>query len=239
MKKKFLLATALFLTGCAAQVPVVSTQVDGKALDNALGKRHYILFPDNPKINAHDLSFMEYKKYVMRILDSRGMTPSTDFNSADIAIFLGYGIGEPKTHTYTYSSPVWGQTGISSSNTYGTVSTYGNNSTYSSNTTYTPTYGVTGYTQNVGSVTYFTRYASLNAYDVQAYKKDKSMIPVWSTTAISVGESGDLRKVMPYMLYAMQPYIGKSTGGNIEVNTSEDDPYILSELSNLNNIQSK
>ena len=41
--------------------------------------------------------------------------------------------------------PVYGQTGISSSNTFGTINTFGNTSTYSGSTYYTPSYGITGY----------------------------------------------------------------------------------------------
>ena len=60
----------------------------------------------------------------------------------DVVITFGYGIdsGEEKLS----SVPLFGQTGVSSSHTYGTVNTYGNYGTYSGTTTYTPTYGIIG-----------------------------------------------------------------------------------------------
>ncbi len=94
------------------------------------------------------LEFIEFASYVERVLRAKGMQRVSEFGSADVAVFLSYGIGDPETSEYSYSLPVWGQTGVASSHTSGSVNTYGNSATYSGTTTYTPSYGVTGY-QNV------------------------------------------------------------------------------------------
>ncbi len=103
-----------------------------------------------------------------------------------------------------------GKTGVSSSNTYGTVSTYGNTATVNSTTTYTPTYGVTGSTTHTGTYTTFTRYMFIDALDLNEYKKTEKQKQIWKTTVISTGSSGDLRRVVPVLVAASKPYVAKN-----------------------------
>jgi len=152
---------------------------------------------------------------------------ASNFNEAHIAIFLMYGIGDPQKHQYTYSLPLWGQTGVSSSSTYGTVNTYGSTATYSGTTTYTPTYGVVGSTMHTGTrVTYF-RYFILDALDLNEYRRTKKEVQLWKTTVTSTGSSGDLRQVLPVMIGASKEYLGTNTGKKVKVILHENDKRVL------------
>lgn len=143
------------LSGCATVRPQrqYHVEVDSLAAPTAREKHTYLLLPGNEGITWDDLQFQEYALYVMRVLNSQGFISADKAEDADVAIVLSYGIGDPKTRQYSYALPVWGETGVSSSHTYGTATAYGNSAYYSGTTTYTPTYGVTGYATQLGSVT--------------------------------------------------------------------------------------
>lgn len=218
---------AAFLSGCAGMQPArFVSNVDSLAQADAVAKKRYVLLPGGKAVEAGDLQFQEYAAYVEKVLSERGFVKVATFQDADVAIFLAYAIGDPQTYQYTYSLPTWGQTGVSSSNTYGTVSSYGGMATYSGTTTYTPTYGVTGSTTHVGTNTVYSRFLFLDAYDVPTYMKEKKMAQVWKTSVVSTGSSGDLRLVVPYMVTAMKPYLGTNTGRKIEVEVPANDPAV-------------
>ncbi len=153
----------------------------------------------------------------MRVLSMKGFVSARNAEEADVAILLFYGIGEPQTTQYSYSLPVWGQTGVSSSHTYGTATAFGNTASYSGTTTYTPSYGITGYTSHVGTKTTYFRYALISGYDFEAYKETKKEIQLWKTTATSTGPTGDLRQVFPLLVSASAPYIANNTGKKVPV----------------------
>lgn len=221
-----LLLAALVLSGCAPMQPQFSVRVDSIS-GGAVDKNSYILLPGDKDTKAEDLQFKEYAAYVNRALIKQGFTPAESFEKANIAIFLMYGIGDPKEHQYSYSIPTWGQTGVSSSYTTGTISSYGGYGSYSGSTTYTPTYGVTGSTTHTGSyITYF-RFMVLDAVDLDEYKKSKKEVQLWKTTVTSSGSSGDLRLVFPILVAASQQYVGKNTGQKVEVDLYEDDERVL------------
>jgi len=223
-----ILVITLVLSGCAATTaPTFNVYVDSISSPVGQELKRYVLLPNNKGVTVDDLQFQEYASYVHRALSAQGFIKAEDFKDANVAIFLGYGIGEPKTNQYTYSLPTWGKTGVSSSNTYGTVSTYGNTATVNSTTTYTPTYGVTGYTTHTGTNTTFTRYMFIDALDLNEYKKTEKQKQIWKTTVISTGSSGDLRRVVPILVAASKPYVAKNTGQKLFILLKEQDQAVL------------
>jgi hypothetical protein len=167
-----LFVVMLLITGCAR--PRFYTDVDSIALsDQSVGKR-YLLLPGNQGSTPDDLQFLEFARYVHSVLTPLGFSKATSEQDADIAIFLSYGVSSPETHQVSSSSPVYGQTGVSSSTTSGTVMPMGGGmASYSGNTTYTPQYGVTGYETQTHSYTTYTRTLQITAYDVAAYRHEK------------------------------------------------------------------
>ena len=229
---------ALLISGCATTQPQFNVMVD--SISGAIAdKNSYILLPGNKDTKAEDLQFKEYTAYVNRALINQGFTPAGSFEKANVAIFLVYGIGDPQKHQFSYSLPVWGQTGVSSSTTYGTSNTYGTLNTYgnygnyrgsttsSNTTTYTPTYGIKGYTSHIGTIITYFRFMVLDAIDLDEYKATKNEIQLWKTTVTSAGSSGDLRRVFPILIAASQQYIGKNTGQKVKVNLFEEDARVI------------
>ena len=213
----------LMIVGCGGAQYRVKVNSIGKSLPQ---QNTYVLFAGNKDGDINSLEFKEYAKYVNTALKEKGFI-ETNFEKASIAIFLSYGIGEPKESAYSYSMPTYGQTGYSSSRTTGTFNSYGNNTSYSGTTTYTPTYGVNGSQTYLGTRVSYFRYAILDASDLNEYKKSKKQIQLWKTTITSTGSSGDLRQVFPVLIGASKKYIGNNTGKKITVNISENDKRVL------------
>jgi hypothetical protein len=222
----------LSLSGCAT-TPKFYVDIDSISSSNADSKKKYVLIPGMKDVKNTDLQFMEFTKYIDNALISRGFIKAKKTEDANIAIFLVYGIGNPQEHTYSYAIPMWGQTGVSSSTTFGNINTFGNIGTYSGTTTYNPTYGVTGYIPATGSyVTYF-KFLELDAVDLDEFRKSQKMNQLWKTTVTSSDQSGDLRFVFPIMVAAAKEYLGSNTGQKIQVILTIEDQRVV-EIKNLN-----
>lgn len=226
--KKILLIIlfAVLLQGCASG-PKYKVSINSISSGTSVEKNTYTIYSSVKDVTTSDLQFKEYSTYVKRALNQAGFTEADNKSEAHIAIFLNYGISEPHTYNYSYSVPTYGQTGIASSNTYGTINSYGSTATYSGMTTYTPSYGITGSQTFIGTKTYYVRFISLDAVDIDKFKTDKSIESVWRTTITSSGSSGDLRLIFPALIAAAEPYFGKNTGKIIDVELYDDDPEIL------------
>lgn len=223
-----ILVLFVLLSGCATvRTLQYHVYVDSLSASTQTTRKHFVLLPGNKDVSVSDLQFKEYAEYINRALVARGYSPAENIEKADLAIFVVYGIGNPQQHQYSYSIPTWGQTGVSSSTTYGTLSTYGSFGTYSGTTTYTPTYGITGSTTRIGGYTTYFRFLVLDAFDLSEYKKTKKEVQLWKTTITSTGSSGDLRRVFPYMVTASLPHIGTNTGQQVKVVLEENDPAVL------------
>lgn len=229
--RNFLTATLFLcvsiLSGCATMVQTrYVSNVDSLAQTDASTKKRYVLLPGGKAVDADDLQFKEFAGYVDKILIEKGFVKVSYLQDAELAIFFTYAIGDPQTYNYSYSLPTFGQTGVSSAHTSGTMSLRGSTATYSGTTTYTPTFGITGSSTYIGTNTIFSRFLLLDAYDVATYLKDNKMSQVWKTNVVSSGSSGDLRLVAPYMVTAMKPYLGTNTGRKIEVVVLANDPEV-------------
>lgn len=219
------LLLALQVTACAKYKVWVG--VDSLAAPEASIKKRFVLFPGNKGVSPDDLQFREFAAYIERALTARGFS-LVPIQEADIAIFVSYGVGNPEHHEYTKNIPIYGQTGISSATTSGTVSTFGNmGSRYSATTTYTPTYGITGYQAQTHRYTTYTRFLFLQAYDLARYRTEGQQVQVWTTAGISTGSSDDLRDIFPYLAASLQPYIAENTGKRTQVVVDDLDQRVI------------
>lgn len=220
MEKYFFIIITILLTGCG---PVINVDVDSICSPMAKEKCKYILMPGNENCSSADLQFMEFANYTDNALQDLGFTKASSEDNADVAIMLYYGISDPHFYQYTYSVPVWGQTGVESSSSSGIISTCGNSTVYSGSTSYKPSYGVVGSTTHVGTGVQFARHLALIGVDLEKFKETKDLTQIWSTKATSIGESGDLRKIFPILLVASKPHIASSTGEKVSYNLKEND----------------
>ena len=194
------ICSVLFLSGCASSSDSSLVQVNSinNPDINISNYKTYYLSPVNPNIRD-SLQYKEFAAYVIKVMKKDHFLLEKDPKKAASVVFLEYGITKPQNHSYTYQSPTWGQTGISSADTYG------------SSTYYTPSYGVTGYQTKIGTVTTYGRYIKLTAFDYPTFLKHNQLKELWKTVITSTGTNGDLRAIFPLMLKASTPYIASNT----------------------------
>ena len=227
MKKLLAVLLCLGLCGCATEPPQFVISVDSINNNEAITQKSCVVTPGMQGVPPDDLNFKEYAGYVKRVLTLKGCVLSEDMQTADIVVFLGYGVSEPKEHVYTYSTPIWGQTGVSSANTTGTVFSSGHNANIMATTTYTPSYGVVGASTHSGTFVTYTRQISLVAYDMKIYRETKREKQLWKTEIVSTGNCGDLRVVFPILLAAATKYIGENTEQKVITTIQEDSREVL------------
>ncbi len=151
------------------------------------------------------LEHKAYEQSVKQELNAKGFRESP-LEQAAVVVFLSYGIDTGKEIVSSY--PIIGQTGVSSSSTFGTLQTYGNVGTYSGTTTYTPTYGVVG--TGVTSRTEYTRFFRLDVLDKQALAEGK-IKKLYEGKVVSAGSSRQMVAVLPTMIKALfDDFPGKS-----------------------------
>jgi hypothetical protein len=142
------------------------------------------------------LEFQTYAKAINAELQRKGFV-AAPLDQAQYVVFLAYAIDSGREVRYSY--PIYGETGVSSSHTSGTVQTYGNTASYSGTTTYTPTYGVVGTGQ--GSRTEYKRVVRLDILDKSALAAGQ-ISKVYEGEVVSAGSTGQLSAVMPTLLKA-------------------------------------
>ena len=237
MLRIFIAITGIFLilNGCFLRRPYTyygggdtfNVVIDSISAPEISTKQKYHLLPGLKDVNPNDLQFREYATYVDKALKNRGYVKTTSSDDAELFIFLSYGIGDPQKSVYSYALPTWGQTGYSSSTTYGTVSSYGNSARFSGTTSYTPSYGITGYVPITRSYTTYSRYIIIDAVDALGYRKTGNIVQAWQTNIASTGSSGDLRRAFPVMITAATQLIASNTQGMISYEINEEDAAVL------------
>lgn len=141
------------------------------------------------------LEHKRYEELVRSKLVQRGYK-EVQLSEADYVIGMIYGIG---SQLVTSSYPIFGQTGVSSSTTYGTV--YGNTGTFSATTNYNPTYGVVD--SGTSTSKKYTRGLNLTFYDKKYFDEHSKIRAVYEAKVVSEGSVGELSIMMPYLVDAL------------------------------------
>jgi hypothetical protein len=190
---RFLVVTccSFWLLSCASR-PVESTIETHHRLSAAeLGKRVIVLPAQEEK--AGTLEFATYAKFVEDGLRREGFQVVPVDEPAELIAFFGYGIDQGRDELYSYAIPQFGQTGVQSSQTFGTVQSYGYGATYSGMTTYTPSYGITGLTPRSGTRRLYTRAIVLHIYDIS---QGDEPVKLYESAVTSRGSSGTMGEVI-------------------------------------------
>ncbi len=218
----------ILLSGCSSLGKArFNVAVDSFASRDASSKKTYLLLPGNQGVTETDLEFQEYAAYFKGIMDIKGYVYTTSKEEADLAVYLSYGIGDPETYQYAYSLPEWGHTGYLSSRTYVTGVDEDGEKTYRSYTTFTPTWGYRGYSTYIDTKTAYRCFVVIAAYDYEQYKNDETEVQLWKTTVTSTGASDDLRRILPVLMAASEPYLSTDTGQKVYLTLYEEDDAVL------------
>jgi len=199
---------AIFETGCT-EFHVVANGFQNR--DRQLpAQATYAVLP--VKGQDSDLEFQEYARMVEMKLNARGYHRG-DINSADMAIFIAYGINSAGVRNYAYSLPVYG-TNTFSGSSFGS----GGMTNFSGTTS-----GVVGSQTVAGSTREYTRTLIVDVVDFAHYKNTGQIVSLWKGDITSIGSSNDLRLVMPMLIEAGFRHFGQNTKKGITHVYSEHD----------------
>jgi hypothetical protein len=188
----------LGIVGCASNA-VESTIETHHRLSQGDRSKSIIVLPAQEEKNG-TLEFAEYAKFVEDGFRREGFQVAPPGEPPDLVAFFGYAMDQGRDELYSYAIPQFGQTGVQSSQTFGTVQSYGYGTTYSGTTTYTPSYGITGWTPQVGTRRVFARVAILDIYDLS---RGDEPVKVYESIITSLGSSAVLGNVIDEMVASL------------------------------------
>ena len=192
----FLVFLAILETGCT-EFHVVANGFQNR--DRQLpAQATYAILP--VKGQDSDLEFQDYARMIEIKLSERGYRRG-DINSADMAVFIAYGINSAGVRNYAYSLPVYG-TNTFSGSSFGS----GGMTNFSGTTS-----GVVGSQTVAGSTREYTRTLIVDVVDFAHYKSTGQIVSLWKGDITSTGSSNDLRLVMPMLVEAGFRHFGQNT----------------------------
>ena len=202
------IALILALSGCAAMEYRASLDAYGEI---APRPKTYCLI-DLPSLPRSDITNREIYENIDRSLQLVGFVPAPYGQCANLISAL-WGVGPREQWERTAVIPRFGQIPTGSTTT-GRVDAYGN---LSAQTTNNYTTGITGhttvrYTESLSPVGIALRGSSPNNPDRTE----------WLVSASAMSESGDPRRVIPYLLSAINDYIGVSSGRTLHIELMEN-----------------
>jgi len=193
------LATLIFTTGCTV-TPKYQVSIDAITAQNvSLAPSSYTIKALDTKKDSNGLVFQQHSAKLAQILQQKGYTQG---GIAKQTIYFDYGLEKVNEETETYSEP-----DISFHMGYG----YGYGGYYSP--FFNPHYGTGfggGYSTYSKTHIYYNRYVTLLA-------KDEFNKELWRVDVSSVGESKNLRKIIPILIEAAEPYLGVNTAEPIQL----------------------
>lgn len=199
---------ALLLSGCAGFVK--SNVTVFHILPPQETRTKYSFIPLQSQESS--LEYATYQNYIRNEF-SKFNYQEVPLEDASVIVAFEYGMGGSREKIV--SIPIYGQTGVSSATTHGSVNTYGNYGTFTARTTFTPTYGFTG--SQTYSKTEHTRNLWLYIVDKSSLISGKSKV-LYEAAVQSEGSSGQLVKVMPAMVKALfNKFPGESGSTRLEI----------------------
>lgn len=208
---------ATLVAGCATGY---RSEVNAIAKPGALDKRRFTVLPNEEVASGDPLQLSLFTQYVDRMLVHKGFYRAESRNRSDLLVYLGYSVSGPRSVTAYRQEPIYGQTGMEKKSTRQT-----NGNTTTTSTQYVPTYGVIGYKKVPYVETKYEYRVHLHAYDRQTSgRRDGQTTPIWEVNAYTSVLTNDLRRVFPYMVAAMAPYVGQTTVGKVDIRVPDDSP---------------
>lgn len=205
------LAPAILLAGCAT-TPVpqgppprldprmlgadtqVNMEVNGLAAPGSQGKGRIVYITSALRdVSDEDLQFQEVARLVENALAEKGFVRSEHREAADQLVRVGYGIGAPEKSTQTVTT--------SAGYSYPVGWMW---------FTVPPT------TQTVESTSY-NRTLIVESYDLREPGKQPQL---WKTIVTSEGSTGDLRRILPFLVVGSMDYYGVNTGQQLSINVN-------------------
>jgi len=183
-----ILVIMIVATGCTPMVNKYRVSID--AINNPkqnIAPSTYQIKPLGTNTDANSLEFLRHSSQLIEILNRQGYSQPYTPESAEQTIYFDYGIEKVKEETRTYTEP-----NISFGFSHGYYHPFWSDFMYSGYSTYQKTY------------TLYNRYIEILA-------KNQAGKELWRVDVSSVGESKDLKNIVPILLEGATEYIGKNT----------------------------
>ena len=193
------LFTLTFTIGCTV-IPKYRVTIDAITAPNITAKPStYLLKSLDKNVDSNSLRFQQYASPLMKILEEKGYRKVEKAERAKQIIYFDYGIDKLKEERSTYVEP---------DITFG----FGFGYPYGAFGYYDPFYHPVYYTSRYHTYTntLYNRYITILA-------KDPSAKELWRVDVSSVGESQNLRKIIPLLIKASKPYLGTTTKEPVEL----------------------
>ena len=182
------ISALILFTGCTPIVNKYRVSVDAITNPNEnLAPTSYQIKALGKNTDENGLEFQWHTAQLINILNEKGYRPSKAGHLAEQTIYFDYGIDKVKEETQTYNQP-----NISFGFYHNYYHPFWSDFTYSSYRTYQETYML------------YNRYIEILA-------KNQAGKELWRVDVSSVGESKNLKHIVPILLEASKEYIGKNT----------------------------
>lgn len=211
-----LVVAALVLGGCATTHRV---QIDALAHPELAPVKRTYAFAATGKAgqNFRDLRTDEVLRQVGQALAGRGFRAVAG-GEAELNIFVDFGVGDPVTRAYTFTTPIYAEVGGRySTRTRETKDADGKTRSTVEQVYIPGNYVRVGTDISTNSVTTYRKHLRLSARLREAGVKPEAGREVWTITAVSDDQEGDLRAVLPWLAAAIGPHLATDTGQAIIV----------------------
>lgn len=185
------LAWAAMLTGCATST--VNSQVQSFSAVSVIQPGTTAAIWGGEKHGS--LEFKAVSDLVAPYLAAAGYRVVSMDEQPDHVVAVAYGIDDGQMVQQTTAIPMFGQTGVASSTTFGSVNTYGSNATFNATTFNTPTYGITGFQPITTNATVYSRVVLVDIIDRKASTPDKLEF-IYQAEIKSRGSCGNVHAVL-------------------------------------------
>lgn len=218
-----LTCAALLAGGCATTYQVEVSALANPAL--AAVKRTYTFASTGAKgRQPGDLQFQEVLRHVQSALASRGFHEAGNATDNELNIFVDFGIGDPVSRTYTFTSPIYAELGGGySSRTRQTTDAAGKTTTTTETVRVPGRYERVGTDVSTNTITTYRKHLRLSARQNESGVSPERGREVWTVTAICDDQRADLRAALPLLAAAIAPYVGADTGRAIVIEFEEKD----------------
>lgn len=230
----------LLSVACAA--PLINVRVTSTSNATALHKHTYVLAPGREGVDPSDPLFKEFAAYVTRALTAKGYASTDDPRTADLAILLSYGIGQPTPPDMHVL--IDGQTDPTNGSRWRSVEgvTAAMVKDWETSTSAVPLGTMSagavdgarveayGTVDRASPISQYGRWAEVLAIDAHEYARARAITEVWKTTITSRGSSDNLRQVFPIMIAGAAPYLGADTKGRVSVDLTPESDQVAAIL---------
>ena len=213
MKKLHLLlliiTTLLITTGCSPITPKYRVAIDAISIPEATSiPKRYTVKPLGENTDINSLKFQEQVTVLDEVLKQQNYTKTTSPSFAKQIIYFDYGIETIKQETEVYQRPRM-SIGLGFGHSYGYGHPYGFYG-HPFGFHHYDTFWYEGYRGYTRTTTFYNRYVTL-------LSKDPNGKELWRVDIASVGESKNLRKIVPLLIRGASSYFGQNTQETIKL----------------------